>query len=58
MPDFQLLLAQVGIDRIMFSADHPYAPMVAARQFLDKLPVSDDDKNKIAYGNAEKLMKF
>lgn len=57
-PDFLLLLMQVGVDRIMFSADHPYASMSAARQFLDKLPVSEADKHKIAHGNAEKLMKI
>jgi hypothetical protein len=39
----------------MFSADYPYSPMAQARNFLDQLPVSPVDKNKIAHGNAERL---
>ena len=50
------LLLQVGVDRLMFSADHPYQSMAAARAFLDHLPVSTADKERIAHGNAEKLM--
>ena len=49
------LLLEIGVDRIMFSADHPYASMKAARDFLEQLPVSLADKERIAHGNAEKL---
>lgn len=52
---FQCLLAQVGVDRIMFAADHPYQSMRAARDFLDALPVGPADREKIAHGNAERL---
>jgi uncharacterized protein len=54
-PTFLELLLQVGIDRIMFSADHPYGSMAAARAFLDQLPVSSSDRERIAHGNAERL---
>jgi predicted TIM-barrel fold metal-dependent hydrolase len=47
---------EVGIDRIMFSADFPYASMAKARAFLDGLPLSSGDKAKIAYRNAERLL--
>jgi predicted TIM-barrel fold metal-dependent hydrolase len=49
------LLLEVGVDRIMFSADHPYASMAAARAFLEQIPVSAADRERIAHGNAEKL---
>ncbi len=49
------LLLEVGVDHIMFSADHPYASMAAARAFLEQLPVSAADRERIAHGNAEKL---
>jgi hypothetical protein len=49
------LLLQVGIDRIMFSADYPYASMTQARAFLDQLPVSEADRERIAHRNAERL---
>jgi hypothetical protein len=50
------LLLEVGADRIMFSADYPYASMAEARAFLDRLPVSEADREKIAHGNAERVM--
>lgn len=52
------LLLQVGIDRIMFSADHPYRSMEEARTFLEHLPVSPADKERIAHGNAERLLQM
>jgi uncharacterized protein len=52
---FQNLVAEVGVERIMFSADHPWGSMTEARAFLDKIPVSDADRARIAHGNAEKL---
>ncbi len=55
---FKLLLAQVGADRIMFSADYPYASMQAARAFLDQVPVGAEEREGIAHGNAEKLLKI
>jgi uncharacterized protein len=56
--NFLDLLLQVGIDRIMFSADYPYASMKVAREFLDHLPVSPADRERIAHGNAERLFKM
>jgi predicted TIM-barrel fold metal-dependent hydrolase len=57
-PTFLDLLLQVGVDRIMFSADYPYSSMVQARTFLDQLPVSPADKGRIAHGNAEQLLRL
>jgi predicted TIM-barrel fold metal-dependent hydrolase len=57
-PTFLDLLLQVGVDRIMFSADHPYGSMSEARAFLDKLPVSVADREKIAHVNAERLFRM
>lgn len=56
VPAFINLLMQVGVDRIMFAADHPYASMATARSFLDQLPVSDVDRARIAHRNAERLL--
>jgi uncharacterized protein len=58
MPTFLDLLMEVGVDRIMFSADYPYASMAQARTFLEQVPLSPADREKVAHGNAEKLMKF
>ena len=50
-----LFLELGGVERIMFSADHPYQSMAQARAFLEQLPVSAADKARIAHGNAERL---
>jgi predicted TIM-barrel fold metal-dependent hydrolase len=55
LPTFLQLMLEVGVDRILFSADHPYRPMAEARAFLDSLPVSPTDRERIAHGNAERL---
>jgi predicted TIM-barrel fold metal-dependent hydrolase len=52
---FQNLWSEVGVGRIMFSVDHPYGSMAEARAFLEQLPVSEADRERIAHGNAEKL---
>jgi predicted TIM-barrel fold metal-dependent hydrolase len=54
-PTFLNLLLEVGIERIMFSVDYPYGAMEEARSFLQHLPVSDTDRERIAHGNAERL---
>jgi predicted TIM-barrel fold metal-dependent hydrolase len=56
LPTFVDLLMQVGVDRIMFSADYPYASMAQARAFLEQVPVSPADRERIAHGNAERLL--
>jgi uncharacterized protein len=55
MATFLDLLLQVGVERIMFSADYPYASMEQARSFLEQIPVSAADRERIAYRNAERL---
>jgi uncharacterized protein len=55
---FLNLLLEVGADRIMFSTDYPFLSMADARAFLDRLPVSPADKERIAHGNAERLLRM
>jgi predicted TIM-barrel fold metal-dependent hydrolase len=50
------LLLEVGVGRIMFSADYPYQSMAAAKAFLEQIPVSAADRERIAHVNAEKLL--
>jgi predicted TIM-barrel fold metal-dependent hydrolase len=55
---FNNLLAEVGVERIMFSIDYPYGSMAEARAFLEGIPVSAADRERIAHGNAERLFKL
>jgi predicted TIM-barrel fold metal-dependent hydrolase len=57
-PTFLDLLLEIGVSRIMFSADYPYGSMDKARAFLDQIPVSAADRALIAHGNAERLFKL
>jgi uncharacterized protein len=54
-PTFLNLLLEIGVERIMFSVDYPYGSMEEARSFLQHVPVSETDRERIARGNAELL---
>jgi uncharacterized protein len=41
---------------IIFSVDHPFSANREGRSFLDPLPVGQADREKIAHGNAERLL--
>ncbi len=56
MPTFLDLLLEIGVDRIMFSVDYPYGSMTEARTFLQHLPVTEADRERIAHLNAERLL--
>jgi len=58
MVPFVAALMSFGVDRMMFSVDYPFASNVRARAFLDALPVSPADREKIAHGNADKLLRL
>jgi predicted TIM-barrel fold metal-dependent hydrolase len=58
LPPFEAAMLSFGPDRIMFSVDYPFSTNAVARAFLDKLPVSEDDRAKIAHGNADRLLKL
>ena len=52
------LLAEVGVERIMFSADYPYGSMAEGLAFLKQLPLSAADRERIAHSNAEALFRL
>ncbi|MBW2031787.1 MAG: amidohydrolase family protein, partial [Deltaproteobacteria bacterium] len=58
LPSFLNLMFEIGVNRIMFSIDYPYGSMTEGVAFLEKLPVSPADREKIAHENAEALMRL
>ncbi len=56
LPPFECAVSVLGVDRILFSVDYPFSANKTGRAFLDSLPVSAEDKEKIAHGNAERLL--
>lgn len=48
----------LGADRILFSVDYPYASTKDGVQFIETVSISAEDREKICYRNAEKLLKL
>jgi len=48
-------IAEIGADRIMFSIDYPFDPHAPGASWIDTAPIPDDDRRKIARGNAVRL---
>jgi Predicted metal-dependent hydrolase of the TIM-barrel fold len=55
-PQLRYIPDTLGTDRILYSVDYPYIEMDKAAGFLENAQISDEDKEKIAHGNAEKLL--
>ncbi|WP_426517476.1 amidohydrolase family protein [Diaminobutyricibacter sp. McL0618] len=49
-------LSAFGVDRVLFSVDHPFADSKRATTYLESAPVKDSDRERIAHGNAESLL--
>ncbi len=58
LPHFKFIHEVLGADRILYSVDYPYLSNTGARDFLEQLPVSQQDKEKIAHRNVEKLLSL
>ena len=48
----------LGIDKIIFSVDWPYKSNADGASWLKGLPLSRSDLEKLAHGNAERLLKI
>ena len=57
-PPFLAALLTLGIDRIMFSVDYPYAANARGRAFLDRLALAPADLAKLTHRNADALLKL
>jgi len=48
----------IGADRILFAADYPYEAMEPAARWIERAPISENDRKRIAAGNARRLLKL
>jgi 2,3-dihydroxybenzoate decarboxylase len=51
-------LLTVGADRILFAADYPYEMPQQAARWIEGAPISENDRRKIAHGNARRLFQL
>ena len=56
VPSFLCTLLTLGADNILFAVDWPFEPNMTGAKFLRDLPVSESDREKVAHGNAERLL--
>ena len=54
---YSTLLA-LGADNILFAVDWPFEPNTTGIHFLNQLPISDSDREKIAHLNAERILRM
>jgi predicted TIM-barrel fold metal-dependent hydrolase len=57
-PPLDCLLAMVGPERVLFAVDYPFSDGVQAREFFESLPLAPSDRERIAHGNAEALLRI
>ena len=57
-PPLQVAIDTFGIDKILFSIDYPFSTNEAGKNYLDSMQLSPVDLEKIAHGNADKLLKL
>ncbi len=57
-PAFLCTLLALGADRILFAVDWPYEPNRTGVEFLNRLALSDADREKIAHANAERVLRL
>lgn len=48
----------IGADRILFAVDYPYEPMDPATAWIERAPISELDRRKIAHLNARALFSL
>ena len=51
-------IQEVGIDNVMFSIDYPFASTQKSVEFLLGAPLAPADKERVAYANAERILRL
>ena len=51
-------IAEIGIARVLWSADYPFEDISDAADWIDAAPLSAEDRDQIVRGNAVKLFKL
>jgi 2,3-dihydroxybenzoate decarboxylase len=55
-PALLCCMMELGIDRILFAVDWPFVANRPGTQWMERVPLCDDDKIKILSGNARRLL--
>lgn len=58
VPALLCTVMELGVDNVLFSVDWPYESNRLGAEFLAGLPLSRADREKIAHGNAERVLRM
>jgi 2,3-dihydroxybenzoate decarboxylase len=51
-------IAEIGVARVLWSADYPFEDISDAADWIDAAPLSEEDRRKIVRTNAQELLKL
>lgn len=57
-PALLCCIQELGVDRIIFSVDWPFASNAAGTAWMKRVSLCEEDKHKIFYSNAQRLLKL
>lgn len=57
-PPFELALAEMGHDRLLFSVDYPYNDTLEASAWFDAAPMADETRRLVGRDNAARLLRL
>ena len=57
-PALLCCVQEMGVDRILFAVDWPFVANPPATQWMETVPLCDEDKAKILSGNTKKLLRM
>ena len=55
-PPLRCAIDTLGVDKVLFSVDHPFSDGAKARQWIDRAAISDAERAKITHETAERLL--
>ena len=57
-PELVCTASVVGYDNMLFSVDYPFESNIEAVRWFESAPIADSDRRKLAYLNAERILKL
>jgi predicted TIM-barrel fold metal-dependent hydrolase len=57
-PALTCAILEMGIDRVLFSVDWPFVENLPGMRWMETVPLSDEDKQKMFNGNARRLLRI
>jgi 2,3-dihydroxybenzoate decarboxylase len=57
-PALLCCVQEIGIDRIMFAIDWPFVANPLGTEWVETIPLCEEDKIKLLYGNSKRILKL